>query len=194
MRVRFKLEGYQSKLPHAAVAALEDEIGVPIERDASSYQRTFNAAPEGEAPRYETEPKEPDDAAEFLYVATHKEYEGDLMRVRAIVPSNVGIVVCGTGEPKPIADLAAAVQRLEARIAHSPPPGMDAGRYVNTKVDVHVPGNALLAIDEVCCEYDMCTDELAGHLERGWRIVAVCPQPDQRRPDYVLGRRRVEEP
>ena len=35
---------------------------------------------------------------------------------------------------------------------------------------------------------DACTDELQGALRDGWRIIAVCPQPSQRRPDYVLGR------
>lgn len=59
---------------------------------------------------------------------------------------------------------------------------------VNKVVNVAVPGNALLRITKVQVLTDICTDELQRHLNEGWRIVAVCPQPDQRRPDYVLGR------
>jgi hypothetical protein len=35
---------------------------------------------------------------------------------------------------------------------------------------------------------DLCTDSLRGYLEDGWHILAICPQPKQRRPDYVLGK------
>lgn len=58
----------------------------------------------------------------------------------------------------------------------------------NQRVEVHVPGLGLLAIDEVYVETDYCTESLQDRLEEGWRIIAVCPQPDQRRPDYILGR------
>lgn len=58
----------------------------------------------------------------------------------------------------------------------------------NQKVNVHVPGNALLDINEVHYETDLCTDTVADHLSDGWKILAVCPQPDQRRPDYVFGK------
>jgi len=58
----------------------------------------------------------------------------------------------------------------------------------NQKVQVIVPGLGLLLIDEVSIACDACTSELNSALKDGWRILAVCPQPDQRRPDYVLGR------
>lgn len=32
------------------------------------------------------------------------------------------------------------------------------------------------------------TDVLQEQIAKGWRIIAACPQPDQRRPDYILGR------
>ena len=32
-----------------------------------------------------------------------------------------------------------------------------------------------------------CTDVLQKYLDKGWRIVAVCPQEEMRRPDYVIG-------
>lgn len=58
----------------------------------------------------------------------------------------------------------------------------------NAKCDVHVPGFGLLSISEVTYVEDGCSDDIDQRLEEGWRIIAVCPQPDQRRPDYVLGR------
>lgn len=58
----------------------------------------------------------------------------------------------------------------------------------NQKVNVTVPGLGLLMLDEVTVLTDCCSDNLNDQLKQGWRIVAVCPQPDQRRPDYVLGR------
>ncbi|GBG55172.1 hypothetical protein SPFL3102_03566 [Sporomusaceae bacterium FL31] len=58
----------------------------------------------------------------------------------------------------------------------------------NHKCDVHVPGFGLLAINEVTWEEDCCTERLQSKIDQGWRILAICPQPDQRRPDYVLGR------
>lgn len=32
-----------------------------------------------------------------------------------------------------------------------------------------------------------CTNELQAWLDRGWRILAVCPPNDTRRPSYVVG-------
>lgn len=33
-----------------------------------------------------------------------------------------------------------------------------------------------------------CTDALQSDLDDGWHILAICPQPGQRRPDYILGK------
>jgi hypothetical protein len=62
------------------------------------------------------------------------------------------------------------------------------GTVVNQKVHVAVPGFGLMQINKVEVALDMCTEMLQGRLDAGWRILAICPQPDQRRPDYVLGR------
>lgn len=53
---------------------------------------------------------------------------------------------------------------------------------------VHLPGNELLYITEVSVITNACTDELRNHLIEGWKILAICPQVGQRRPDYVLGK------
>lgn len=58
----------------------------------------------------------------------------------------------------------------------------------NYKVNVHVPNLGLLMVNEVTWLEDCCAEVLQEYLDKGWRILAVCPQPDQRRPDYILGR------
>lgn len=64
---------------------------------------------------------------------------------------------------------------------------------VNQRVNVAVPGFGLMAIREVEVRTDLCTEELQRELNRGWQILAICPQPDQRRPDYVLGRPQTSD-
>lgn len=56
---------------------------------------------------------------------------------------------------------------------------------------VHLPGLGVLAMTEVMNLDDACTDQLQEHLNEGWRILAVCPQLAQRRPDYILGRSKI---
>lgn len=58
----------------------------------------------------------------------------------------------------------------------------------NTKCEVHMPNMAMSMYNEMLLLEDACTDVLQGSLNSGWRIIAACPQPDQRRPDYILGR------
>lgn len=58
----------------------------------------------------------------------------------------------------------------------------------NQKVNVHMPGQALSMYNDVMLCEDYCSDSLQQRLHEGWRIIAACPQPDQRRPDYILGR------
>lgn len=55
-------------------------------------------------------------------------------------------------------------------------------------VQIHVPNIGLLAINEVECLDDACTDVLQEKLDKGWSILAVCPPNAQRRPDYIIGR------
>lgn len=61
------------------------------------------------------------------------------------------------------------------------------------KVYVQVPHIGLLAIDEVQVIEDACTDSLQRELDRGWRILCVCPPNAARRPDYILGRTKGNE-
>lgn len=61
-----------------------------------------------------------------------------------------------------------------------------AERTVNV-TQVSVANNALLAIQNVTWLEDACTQELQSMLDLGWRILAVCPPNDTRRPTYILG-------
>lgn len=54
---------------------------------------------------------------------------------------------------------------------------------------ISVANSGLFAVREVTYREDCCTDELQRMLDDGWRILAVCPPNDTRRPDYILGRR-----
>lgn len=58
----------------------------------------------------------------------------------------------------------------------------------NGRCNVHMPGNLLMQFNETLLLEDSCTDKLQDALDKGWRVVAACPQPGQRRPDYILGR------
>lgn len=67
----------------------------------------------------------------------------------------------------------------------SPPDGVH-----NVTYQVSVANVGLLAVDEVSVLEDCCTDTLQAELDSGWRILAVCPPNDARRPTYVIGRTR----
>lgn len=57
------------------------------------------------------------------------------------------------------------------------------------EVHIHVPGSvSLTSINEVDYMEDACTNALQEYLNKGWRIIAVCPPNDSRRPTYILGR------
>ena len=58
----------------------------------------------------------------------------------------------------------------------------------NEKININISGNSLSTFNDIMLLEDSCTDELTVNINKGWRIIAVCPQPDQRRPDYILGR------
>lgn len=70
---------------------------------------------------------------------------------------------------------------------------LPSGNTYNSKCEVHMPGSALSTYNDMMLMEDACTDALQAALNSGWRIVAACPQPDQRRPDYILGRFNPEQ-
>lgn len=68
-----------------------------------------------------------------------------------------------------------------------------SSQVFNSKVQVPTTDVFLRQINQTMILYDACTDQLQQSLKDGWRILSICPQPDQRRPDYVLGK-IVDEP
>lgn len=56
------------------------------------------------------------------------------------------------------------------------------------------PGAGLYSIDTLKLMEDACTDAVQHELAQGWHIVAVQPQPNQRRADFILGRRGTPIP
>ena len=90
---------------------------------------------------------------------------------------------------KPVYDVKSEVDiasMIEASVASS----VEAiGKLYNEKTSSEQPGPSLLNVDETRLMEDACTNALQENLDNGWRILAVCPQP-QRRPDYVLGRKK----
>lgn len=57
-----------------------------------------------------------------------------------------------------------------------------------TLIQIAIPDFGLLGIRYVEVLEDACTNELQSMLDKGWRILAICPPNSQRRPDYILGR------
>lgn len=62
------------------------------------------------------------------------------------------------------------------------------GKLFNEKTNSEQPSINLMSVDETLLIADACTNEVQQRLDYGWRILAICPQP-QRRPDYILGRK-----
>jgi hypothetical protein len=94
-------------------------------------------------------------------------------------------------ESSMIVKLEERVRALSLRLSEIERP---AALAQNAAAIVHVPDQALLYVDEVTYLSDECTDRLQDHLNEGWRILAVCPPCSQRRPDYILGRRKSQRP
>lgn len=116
-----------------------------------------------------------------------KPYMGPLESVLTILGNDSKIELEGLGKPSAVMQLMDKLEHLQRKL-DAKMEGIEELRNYNERCRVHVPSNALLEFTEVTVMYDCCTDALQKDLEDGWRIICACPQPDQRRPDYVLGR------
>ena len=54
-------------------------------------------------------------------------------------------------------------------------------------VNVSVPNAALFAVQKITWVEDACTENIQSMLNNSWRIVAVIPANDCRRPTYIMG-------
>lgn len=124
-----------------------------------------------------------------------RESDEDLARgPEYIVTSEQFTSLCMTGEEVKVKhevklhdSLPSILHRVEA-ITEKLEQMKGGGSQFNERCDVHMPGNALMSFNVTMLMENSCTDELQAQMDKGWRIIAACPQPDQRRPDYILGR------
>ncbi len=130
-----------------------------------------------------TEPVEVDEPGDNgkLKLRSWKTYEGSINQVLEIIGSQNRIELQGLSDPNPLVELTERIEDALAEVRRR-------GNF-NSKVGVHVPDNNLIEVRSTMALDDACSDQLDEYLSEGWIIVAVCPQPDQRRPDYVLGHR-----
>lgn len=112
---------------------------------------------------------------------TSQNYEVDLQQMFEL---GIPFEVDGKGESNTFSALLDELRELTKKVDAV---GYREAQY-NEKVSVHIPGLAMMQLDTVNVLTNVCTDELQTWLDDGWRLLAICPQPDQRRPDYVLGR------
>lgn len=129
-----------------------------------------------------------------LYLTSWHEYAGDIAEIITKFPhlkiDVVGLVENNSTE-KSFIMVVNTLQKAVAKAENLVATIEELKNSFNAKCDVHVPGFGLLAIDDVRYENDCCTEALQEFIDDGWRILAICPQPDQRRPDYILGRNRA---
>lgn len=108
----------------------------------------------------------------------------DLIQAKISIAKVLGVSDAGNAlDPKGAID---RVEKLIGKIEKFAE--RTANLQYNERVEVHTPGMGLMLFNTVMLAEDACSDQLQTHLDEGWKIIAACPQPNQRRPDYILGR------
>jgi hypothetical protein len=59
-------------------------------------------------------------------------------------------------------------------------------------VNVVIPNAGLFSVRKLTVLEDSCTNDIQRYLDNGWRIVAVCPPNDTRRPTYIMGHMELD--
>lgn len=162
MRVKFTLQ-YGCRLSMQQVQALADITGSEIKVDTEAG---------------------PDENGGWK-ITGWETYDADIEDVLAAIPATL-VQLSDLAEASPFRDMVRELRALSARIDLFGAHKASSGSY-NELVNVHVPGNALMSVAQVRVLEDCCTEWLDEKLNQGWRILAVSPQPDQRRPDYIVG-------
>ncbi|MFV0518445.1 MAG: hypothetical protein ACK5MV_13715 [Aminipila sp.] len=98
------------------------------------------------------------------------------------------ITSCVKNEEPSISNINAILAEIEKKTQNLLRLSENMKASFNEKVSVHMGGGLITTYNELLLKEDVCTDELQQELNNGWRILGVCVQPDQRRPDYILGR------
>jgi hypothetical protein len=125
--------------------------------------------------------------ADMYYLSDNNNFLVDLERFTSEFP-NIEVTIKGV--PKSVGtdyhDMLNMMNKISDRIEEAKNK-FDKVVEFNQKCEVHIPNLGLLNINRLAYATDYCTEELQRILHKGWRILAICPQPDQRRPDYILG-------
>lgn len=123
-------------------------------------------------------------------VITERQMTG--LVVDKIVFELIGEIATDEDDPTDLNGVMRKFNRMAAKLLSAPalkgsydPP---IHRAYNERCEVHMPGQALSTYNVVRLLENLCSDELQKSLDDGWRIIAACPQPDARRPDYILGK------
>lgn len=71
--------------------------------------------------------------------------------------------------------------------------GRTTENIYNQRLEIHQPNSPLFMYNDYKVLTDCCIESLQEEIDNGWRVVSVCPQPDQRRPDYVVAQYNAEK-
>lgn len=97
-------------------------------------------------------------------------------------------LVCGFQDVAFLADLgiSARVSRVRGLMDERLPTLGKPDTGVNI-TNISIPNAGLFAVKKLKVLENECTEYVDEWLAKGWRIVAVCPPNDTRRPTYVMG-------
>lgn len=178
MLAKIRLTGIVSE---AVVKQLEEFLGEEVDTRRIRLGTSIGVSSWEKLPEDELEPDK------FLLENSNKEYITDANVFFTTFPE-LEISVKPIKMPRAsVDDLANKIEALASKVENVLG-NFDKDIQFNSKCDVHVPNLGLLNINELGYANDYCTESLQSRLDDGWRILAICPQPDQRRPDYILGR------
>ena len=184
------------KISNQELQSIKDTLSDDVEYDLLYVKEsgkieglwTYNESEDPENPEVKEGKKKLVKKSDFVMLKPDKEY---LVDIDLFLQKHSNIQVKFRGLPKTIEkDYSSVIEtiinaqnKLEKALS-----SFDKSVEFNEKCEVHIGNLGLLNINQVAYATDQCTESLQDILNKGWRILAVCPQPDQRRPDYILGK------
>lgn len=124
------------------------------------------------------------DLARAIQIVVTERQLADLMIMGQSVHAQASLNVA----EDPIMRAAQAIEVAAEKVARFSESLPEVNNNFNERVEVYTPGAGLMLFNRVMLLQDACSDALQMEMDNGWRIIAACPQPDQRRPDYIMGR------
>lgn len=194
MLARIKFTGnIQNRIKKDELEKLSDYLGEKIEGSQLKINERGEFEPVGwrETLDKELAEKESDyklvTPSEYYAIKNTDTYIVELEKFTNLYP-NLEITIKGI--PKAINDDSVSMISMMNEVANKIDEAKNRFEKVvefNQECNVHVPNLGLLNLNKLAYATDYCTEMLQERLLQGWRLIAVCPQPDQRRPDYILG-------